>query len=329
MKIKIIFLGSAEFGAIILEQLIRETADEMIIAGAITQPDKPVGRKQTLSAQPVKILAVKNKIPIWQPEKFDDKITDELQKKEADIFIVAAYGKIIPAAILNIPKYGCLNIHPSLLPKYRGPAPIQYALFNGDKETGVTIIKLDEKMDHGAIVNYQSASINGEDNYLTLSRRLAAMGTKLLVKTIPDYLTKKIQPREQNHKQSTYTRIIDKKDGLIDWQKNASQIYNQWRAYIIWPGIFTKFKNQELKCKIKVDLIKLLEIKICKEKITDTQRDLGKFFVLNSPALAPRALAGKKLLVKCGQGSHIEILKLQPEGKKEMAAGSFINGYMK
>ncbi|MFH1890401.1 MAG: methionyl-tRNA formyltransferase [Candidatus Kuenenbacteria bacterium] len=321
---KIIFFGTSEFAEVILDKLINVGAyrdTPLRIMAVVTQPDKPVGRKKIITPPLVKIFAEKNNLPVYQPENVGAYCNTPLQ--EADIFIVADYGEIISKKILDIPKYGALNVHPSLLPKYRGPSPIQTALLNGDKETGVTIIKMDEKMDHGkAISNKQLAStikrsqpINKEDTYITLSQKLARLGADLLVEVLPDYISGKIKPKEQEHERATYTKMIEKKDGEIDWNKTAEEIYNQWRAFIKWPGshCVARYKIQNTKYKIKLNKIKVYKDNI---KIKDT--DLGEFFVEN-----------KKLMVKCGGDTYLEILKLQPEGKKEMDAENFVNGYLK
>jgi methionyl-tRNA formyltransferase len=212
-NLKIVFLGTPEFGAIILEKLIKANFKPVLV---VTSPDKPVGRKQTLTPPLVKVVAQKYKIPILQPEKILN-LKPQISNLQPDLIVVAAYGQILPKEILDIPKYGSLNVHPSLLPKYRGSSPIQYAILNGDKETGVTIILLDEKIDHGdilAISNFESQISNltsGE-----LSKELANFGAELLVKTIPKWMKAEIKPRPQDNSKATYTKNFKKEDGKID-----------------------------------------------------------------------------------------------------------------
>ena len=232
---KIIYLGTPEFSAVILEALINSDHE---IAAVITNPDAPIGRKQILTPSPVKIIAEKNKIPIIKLEEI---------QKDADLAIVAAYGKIIPKNILNIPRYGTINVHPSLLPKYRGASPIQNTILNGDKKTGVTIMKLDEEMDHGPILAQAELPIAGNDTYESLSQKLTILGEKLLIKTIPDYVSGKIKPVEQKHAEATYTKIIKKEDGKIDWSKSATEIERIIRAFYPWPAAWAIWEGKVLK----------------------------------------------------------------------------------
>ena len=232
---KIIYLGTPEFSAVILEALINSDHE---IAAVITNPDAPIGPKQILTPSPVKIIAEKNKIPIIKLEEI---------QKDADLAIVAAYGKIIPKNILNIPRYGTINVHPSLLPKYRGASPIQNTILNGDKKTGVTIMKLDEEMDHGPILAQAELPIAGNDTYESLSQKLTILGEKLLIKTIPDYVSGKIKPVEQKHAEATYTKIIKKEDGKIDWSKSATEIERIIRAFYPWPAAWAIWEGKVLK----------------------------------------------------------------------------------
>ncbi|MBU2082391.1 methionyl-tRNA formyltransferase [Patescibacteria group bacterium] len=233
---KVIFMGTPEFSVVVLEALIN--SDNEIIA-VITNPDAPVGRKQILTSSPVKITAGKNKIPVIQ--------LNEMRNFDVDLAIVAAYGKIIPKNILGIPHYGTINVHPSLLPKYRGASPIQNAILNGDKKTGITIMKLDEEMDHGNIISNLKIQISNLDTYESLSQKLAKIGAELLIKTIPDYISGKIKPIEQKHTEATYTKIIKKEDGKIDWSKNAAEIERMVRAFYPWPTAWTTWNGKILK----------------------------------------------------------------------------------
>ena len=308
--LRIIFFGTPEFAEIILEKLIQDKNLEIL--AVVCAPDKPVGRKQILTSPLVKILAKKNNIPVLQPEKLDNQFINKLKKINPDLNIIAAYGKILPLEILEIPKYKSINIHPSLLPKYRGASPIQTAILNGDSETGVSIMLMDEKMDHGTILSKIQFPISNTYNYKILSEKLANASAELLIKTIPEYIFGKIKPVEQDHNQATFCKIIKKSDGEINWRKSAQEIYNQYRAFAKWPGIYS-----ELIIYNKKLIVKFIEINLTDKK---SNNPVGEFFIEN-----------KKLYINCGdnpQYSRLEIKKLQPQGKKIMTADAFINGYL-
>jgi len=289
-EFKIIFMGTPGFGAIILEGLIKNNYKPALV---ITAPDKPVGRKQILTPPLVKIIAQKYKIPVEQPKKV---LNYKLQatRMKPDLIIIAAYGEIIPKEILEIPKHGCLNVHPSLLPKYRGPSPIQAVILNGDKETGTTIILIDEKMDHGPIIANRQLPIS--DPKITtdeLSKELAALSIDLLVEIIPKWINGEIKARPQDKSKATYTKIIKKEDGKINWKKSAIEIERQIRAFYPWPGTFTFWKGKR--------------IKILKAEASKT---------------APE----NNLAIKCGK-DYLIIKKLQPEGKKPIEINDFLRGH--
>ncbi len=305
-KIKIIFFGTPEFAIPALEKIIGDKGFEIL--AVVTAPDKPLGRKQTLTPPPIKILAQKNKIPVFQPKRIEN-FKFQISNCEPDLIIVCAYGQIIHQEILNITKYGCLNIHPSLLPKYRGPSPIQGAILNGEEETGVSIILLDEKMDHGPVIANCKLQITN-CNYEELSKKLADLGAQLLVEIIPQWINKKIKPAPQNDAEATFTKIIKKGDGKIDWQKSAQKIENQIRAFYPWPGSFALWhspkKNNDLKIKI---------IRAKAESSKQNTFPAGKIFIN----------AAKKISISCGNG-YLILKKIQLEGKKEMSVEEFIKG---
>ena len=224
-SLNIIFIGTPKFGSIVLEGLIKNDYEHVLV---ITAPDKPVGRKQILTPPPVKISAQKYNILVFQPEiltnSLDAKRTPrrvalQITNYKPDLIICAAYGQIIPKEILEIPKFGCLNIHPSLLPKYRGPSPIQTAILNGDEETGATIILMDEKLDHGKIISSSKYQVASNIYYKELEKELAKLSIKLLIETIPKWVNGEIKPKPQDESKATYTKIIKKEDGKIDWSK--------------------------------------------------------------------------------------------------------------
>jgi len=237
-KMRIVFIGTPKFGAIILEKLIENKFKPVLV---ITAQDKPVGRKQILTPSTVKIIAQKYNIPVQNT-------IYKIRDTKPDLVVVAAFSQILPKEILTIPKYGCLNVHPSLLPKYRGPSPIQAAILNGDKKTGATIILMDEKMDHGEIVaNSEFQITNSKITSEELLKELANLGAKLLVETIPKWVNDKIKLKVQDESRVTYTKILKKEDGKINWQKPAEKIERQIRALNPWPGTYTIYKGKRLK----------------------------------------------------------------------------------
>jgi len=301
---KYIFFGTPEFAAIVLEELINSG---YVPEAVICNPDEPVGRKQILTPPPTKILAGKYGIHILQPETLAN-YKLQITNYKPDLAIVAAYGKIIPKNILGIPHRGTINVHPSLLPKYRGASPIQYAILNGEKGTGVTIMKIDEEMDHGPIISNVKIQISNDDTYDSLSQKLAISGAELLIKTIPDYISGEIKPVEQDHSKATYTKIIKKEDGKIDWSKSAGEIERVTRAFYPWPTAWTIWR-QETSDKGQV-------LKIFEADVSDGNgKKTGEVFLKNN-----------KLAIKCGKDSLV-IKKLQLEGGKVLTAKEFLNGH--
>jgi methionyl-tRNA formyltransferase len=299
--LKIIFMGTPEFSVPILNSLIKQTS----VIAVITQPDKKVGRKQIITQSPIKKIALANKIEVSQPERIkgNAEFIQNLKELNPDLIIVAAYGFILPKEILVIPKYGAINVHASLLPKYRGASPIQAAILNGDKETGITIMLVNEKMDEGDILSQETITITNNDNFKTLHDKLSILGAKLLLETLPKWLNKKIKPQKQDQSQASYCKLITKEDGKIDWHKSAIEIERQILALNPWPGTFAKWDNKK---------IKLLKVKLLNDL---NKNSAGGIFKVNDG-----------LGVYCGQGA-LEILELQLEGKKAMSAKEFLNGY--
>ncbi len=331
-KLKIIFIGTSEFGAIILEELCKSKHKPILV---VTVPDKPVSRKQILTPSPVKLMAQKYNIPIEQPERIEN-CKLKIENLKPGLIVVAAYGEIIPKEILEIPKNGSLNVHPSLLPKYRGPAPIQYAILNGDKETGVTIILVDKKMDHGPILAQRELEIrnpkseiftptpkfgvgasksqipNFKITYSELLIKLAKLGAELLVETIPKWIKGEIKPKPQDESEATYTKILKKEDGMIDWQKSAEEIERQIRAFDVWPGNYTFWRL----LKGMVLRIKILKARVFISPSPETYH-IGKVLVV------PQNEIG----VQCGK-DFLVIEKLQMEGGKVMGAEEFLRGHL-
>ena len=242
-EIKIIFLGTPKFGAVVLEGLIKSGHKPFLV---VTEPDKPVGRKQIVTPPQVKVLAEKYNIPVAQPDKIKNwKL--EIKNLNPDLGIVASFGQIIPSDILGIPKYGFLNVHPSLLPKYRGPSPIQFAILDGEEKTGVTIMRISEKLDTGPILSQQEIELDQKETFESLHDKLAEVGTKLLIEAIPRLLAGKLPPLLQDDTKATYTKIFKKEDGKIDWKKPAKEIERQIRALNPWPGTYTIYNGKRLK----------------------------------------------------------------------------------
>lgn len=300
--IKIIYMGTPEFAVPAFDTLVQNGYK---IITAITAPDKPVGRKQILTPPPIKIETEKNNIPVLQPEKIkEQKWTEKIKELNPDLIIVCAYGQIIPKEILDIPKLGSINIHPSLLPKYRGASPIQYAILNNEKETGVTMMLMDEQMDHGPIItNHKIQITKHKITYKELEKELAELGAKLLIEILPKWISGEIQPQEQNHDEATFAKIIKKEDGKINWNESAEKIDAKIRAFNPWPGTFTNFNGK---------ILKILETENAE---SEENLPIGQVFKI-----------GNDIAIKCGNGA-LKIKSLQVEGKKPMDIKNFINGY--
>ncbi len=317
----ILFFGTPEFALPALDALI---AKEYHIVGVVTNPDEPVGRKHVLTPPPVKVLAKKHSIPVFQPER------NEISKiPPADLFIVAAYGKIIPKSILEIPKYGTLNIHPSLLPRWRGASPIQSAILAGDANIGVTIMQLDELMDHGPIVAQQVVHIgNRKYTYPELHDELAQKGAKLLLETIPKWIDETITPTPQDHTKATYCATLKKEDGRIDWKKSAAEIERMVRAYNPWPGAWTIWKNDGRMYRIRIDDADVIpDEPVGSPGLIWTNIDPPSSQQIGtSEGLFPLKGNKKALLVKTSKGSII-IKRATLEGRKSLTGADLLRGY--
>jgi len=316
---KIIFIGTPDFSAIILETLCESKFKPILV---ITAPDKPVGRGQILTPPPVKITAQKYKIPILQPEKIlpptKNLVGGEILNLKPDLIIVAAYGQILPKEILDIPKKGSLNVHPSLLPKYRGASPIQYAILNGEKKTGVTIILMDEKMDRGPILNQRALEIEEDETSTTLHQKLAELGANLLMETIPRWMQGMIKSHPQDDAQATYTKILTREDGRINWEKTAKDLEREIRAFNHWPGSFTFWQKRDGT---------MVRIKILKTRVFESTGGIA--YPIGKTLVVPQSEIG----IQCRRGflreggDFLVIERLQPEGKKEMGSEEFLRGY--
>jgi methionyl-tRNA formyltransferase len=297
----VIFMGTPSFAVPTL-QAIHESEHELI--GVVTQPDRPRGRGRKVRISPVKELAMALRLPVIQPHTTkDNAFIGEVRRMSPDLIVVAAYGRILTRDLLNIPPLGCINIHASLLPKYRGAAPIQWAIVNGERKTGVTIMKMDEGMDTGDILMVQEVEIRDEDTAQSLHDRLARVGAGLIVKAMDGLEKKTLQSIPQNHRQASYAPQLGKEDGLIDWSLEALAILNRIRGFNPWPGAFTYLKGSRLKI-------------FNGEVIHEEAREEPGTVVQSGP---------KGVKVTTGKGSLL-IKEVQLEGRKRMPMGEFIIG---
>lgn len=314
-RIKIIFMGTPDFAVPSLLALIKNNWN---VIAVFTQPDRPIGRQQGLQQPPpVKKLALKYRLACFQPKKIkDEKIIQKIKDLEPDLIVVAAYGLILPKEVLDIPKYGCLNIHASLLPKFRGPSPIQTALLAGEKKTGITLMLMDDKVDHGPILAQKELTIYTKDTGKSLHDRLAQESARFLIKTLPRWISGQIEPRPQNQAKATYCRLLKKEDGHIDWKKSAKQIERKIRALYPWPGTFTFIKIKNKQKRLKITKAKVAA------RIKSKDKEMKKLVPGRSFLNEQRGT----IFVKCGK-DYLELVKVQLEGKKEMDVKEFLKGY--
>lgn len=300
---KLVFCGTPQFAVPSLERLVAAGHNVQLV---VTQPDRPQGRGMEMAAPPVKQTAVRLGLPVTQPEKI--KKNEEFQARLAairpDAIIVVGYGRIIPGWMLHLPPYGNINVHASLLPKYRGAAPIQWAIANGETVTGVTTMKIDEGLDTGDILLKRQMAIRPEDTALTLAPRLAELGAGLLVETLQELKQGTLEPVPQDDSLATLAPILNREDGLMDFSRTASEIHNRLRGFQPWPGAYTHFRGKNLK------------IVSARVQANGQQLSPGELCV-----------AADQLLVGCGGNTCLDLLQVQPEGKKAMTAREFISGY--
>lgn len=251
MTKRLLFWGTSFFGASIFKELL--TQKEVQVVGVITQPDQPAGRHQALTPSLVKSIATASGIPVFAPEKLSDSaFINEISSLHPDVSVVVAYGRLIPNQLLDLPTQGALNIHPSLLPIYRGPSPIQAAILNGDSETGVSLMVLDNEMDHGPIIAQERVTLSGTERSPELSELLAEVGSRLLQAHLVPYLSGERTPQPQQHDLASVCRLITRDDGRIDWQLPAINIERQERAYDPWPGIWTQWTDGDEARRVKL-----------------------------------------------------------------------------
>jgi methionyl-tRNA formyltransferase len=299
---RIVFMGTPEFAVPSLEGLLK-SEDELV--GIVTQPDRPKGRGQQLALSPVKVIAQREGLPLLQPTKMKDPgFMTTLSSWKPDLIAVAAFGRILPPAVLSLPPRGCINVHGSLLPKYRGAGPIQWALINGETATGITTMVMDEGMDTGAMLLQESISIRPEDTAGTLSPRLAELGGRLLVETLARLKAGTLTPRPQDHSLATLAPLLKKEDGLIDWTMPAASIANRIRGLTPWPGAYSF---------LKADRWTLCRASAFPEPASGVP---GQIVGLTKDAVR----------VATGQGV-LAIHELQPAGSRRMPAAQYLAGH--
>ncbi len=301
LKPKIVFMGTAEFAIPILEKLV----EHYVIQGVVTQPDRPAGRGKILTPPPIKSLAQKLDIPVIQPMKLlEPNAWEQLTAWRPDMIIVAAFGQILKSAVLQLPPYGCLNVHASLLPRWRGAAPVTAAILHGDPQTGVTIIQMDEGIDTGPILRQKAIPILDQDTTQTLSQRLAVEGALLLIETLPDYLEGKCKPTPQDDSQATYAPMIKKEDGLLDFNLPAIELWRKIRAFQPWPGAYT-FLNQQRLIIMEAQIL----------PINTEKMPAGQTFIVD-----------KKPMIATSSGA-LELITIQLGGKSPVSGKQFLNGF--
>src|SRR5579864_7313562 len=298
----LVFCGTPRFAVPTLERLVQRGFDVRLV---VTQPDRPRGRGLELAASPVKERAVQFGIPVVQPEKIknNEDFRVQLASLNPEAIIVVGYGRIIPQWMIDLPPLGNLNLHASLLPKYCGAAPIQWAIAQGEKITGVTTMRIEAGLDTGDILLQRETAIGDDDTAETLAPRLATMGADLMVETLNGLKSGTVQPKPQDHSKASLAPILKREDGIIDFHRSGTEICNRPRGFQPWPAAFTTLRGKQLN--------------IWRTKPA-TARGIAE---------ATISVEGERLLAGCGENSGLEIFEMQPEGKKRMAARDFINGY--
>jgi methionyl-tRNA formyltransferase len=306
MPLRIVFMGTAELACASLKALLDSSQFEVL--GVVTQPDRPKGRELKLQPSPVKRIAAAAGLPVWQPERArHPEFLGQLAGLHLDLLVVAAYGQVLPQSMLDLPRFGGVNVHTSLLPKYRGAAPIQWAILNDEAETGVTIMKMAAGLDTGDILSRRVVPILAEDNSVTLHDRLAVLGAELLVPTILEYTSGGILPQPQVEAEASYARKITKEDGRLDWTQPARTLWNRVRALSPWPSAFTNLAGNDGRRLLKI-FRATIEENLCGAPGEILQADkIG-------------------LVVACGEGA-LRIHELQLEGGRKMTAAELLAGH--
>ncbi|MGD6992436.1 methionyl-tRNA formyltransferase [Sutcliffiella horikoshii] len=302
MKKKIVFMGTPDFAVPILQQIIQDGYE---VIAVVTQPDRPKGRKKVLTPPPVKVEAEKHNIPVYQPEKIKEAAEyEKITSLEPDLIVTAAFGQILPKPLLDAPKFGCINVHASLLPKLRGGAPIHYSIIQGHEKTGVTIMYMVEKLDAGDMLTQVEVKIDERDHVGTLHDKLSVAGSKLLSETLPQLFDEKLQAEVQNHEEATFASNIKREQEKIDWTKDGEQIYNHIRGLHPWPVAYTTMEGQVMKVWWG-------------EKTQITYEAVPGTII---------GIEDDGFIVKTGNSTGIKITDLQLAGKKRMTGTQYLNG---
>lgn len=306
MKERIVFMGTASFSKEVLEMLIRNKYN---VVGVVTQPDRYVGRKKVLTMPDVKVVALEHNIPVVQPVRIKEDYQGVLDLKP-DLIITAAFGQIVPEVILNVPRLGCVNVHASLLPKYRGGAPVHYSIIKGEKETGITIMYMVKKMDAGNIISQRSTPILEDDTVSVLYDRLSVIGAQLLEDTLPSIIDGTNDSIPQDETLVTYSPTLSREDERIDWNMSAREVYNKVRGMNSWPGTYTTYQGKTVK-------IWAGKVHVCENAVKHhAHQDNGTIVKIFKDAIG----------VKVNDGVYL-ITEFQLEGKKRMLVKDYLNGH--
>lgn len=310
MAIRIVYFGTSEFAVPPLRALI-EAPELFEVAAAVSQPDRPAGRKGELRPSPVSRFARERGLALFQPPSLKNGgAADRLKELDADVFVVAAYGQMIPREVLDIPRLGAVNLHGSLLPKFRGASPIQNAILEGEGATGVTLMLMDEKMDHGPMLSKLVVEIDPEDDYPSLLDKLAEAAAQLIVEDLPKFVDGKLEPESQDHDNATYTKILKKHDGELRWDaEGAERIERKIRAYTPWPGTTATFRHKDSDLRVKI---------LWAEAVAKPTRDMEPGEI---------AVSDDGFPVVGAERGALKLLEVQPVGKRPMSGDAFLRGY--
>ena len=302
MKVRIVFMGTPQFAVTILESLLQSAYEVLAV---YTQPDKPAGRGRPVVLPPVKRLALERQIPVIQPETFkSSEVVEKLASFQPELIIVAAFGAILPPEVLSLPKFACLNVHPSLLPRHRGPSPVANTLLGGDELAGVTIMLMDAGLDTGPILTQEKVGISFVDSTGSLSSKLAEAGARLLLETLPKWLGGELRQQAQDETQATYSKLITSKDTEIDWHLSALELWRRVRAYNPWPSCYSWCQGERLKIHRAIPLGDV------------AKGEIGKVIALAEPP-GVGVVTGQGILGLC---------QVQLEGRREMVVEDFVRG---
>lgn len=299
---KVVFMGTPDFAVPVLDSLVKADYDVVLV---VTQPDRPVGRQRKLTPPPVKTAAEKHQIPVFQPEKISEDY-EEIFKYDADIIVTAAYGQLLPNELLEHPPFKCINVHASLLPELRGGAPIHYAILQGKKETGISIMYMVEKLDAGDIISQQTVPIEETDHVGILHDKLSEVGASLLIETLPKIFSNKINPVKQDEDLATFAPNITRNDEKIDWSKSHDEIYNHIRGLRPWPVAYTTYNGERMKIWWAT-------------KVEET-------FKNSEPGEIVQIDDNESIIIACGNNKGVKLKEIQPAGKRRMSVEQFLRG---